>query len=127
MAVHHIHQGAEFIDTFRSLHKDYGFNQYTAFTITMRVYRGGGYTKDAVYLRGLLWVLKLLAEGRDVEDLLLGKISREQLSLVDELRWRKVVNNGPLRPRYLEQPEAMARMEILRSGPTLMQLLGEKS
>ncbi len=127
MAVEQIHWGADFIETFRTLHDDYDFSQQEAFTITMRVYRGGGYTKDAVYLRGLLFVMQQLAEGRELEDLLLGKISQEQLPLVDELRWRKVLKNGPLRPRYMMLPRAQQRLQRLREGSTLLGLLEEVS
>ncbi len=127
VAVQSIHHGADFIETFKMLREEHGFSQYQAFTITMRVYRGGGYTKDAVYLRGLLAVLQQLSEGREIEDLLLGKISDEQLPLVDELRWRKVLENGPLRPRYLELPQVQQRLAQLRSGMTLLELLVEAS
>jgi uncharacterized protein (TIGR02421 family) len=127
MAVEQIHRGADFIETFRTLHDDYDFSQQEAFTITMRVYRGGGYTKDAVYLRGLLFVMQQMDAGRELEDLLLGKISQEQLPLVDELRWRKVLKNGPLRPRYLLLPQAQQRLQRLREGSTLLGLLEEAS
>ena len=33
----------------------------TAFTITARIYRGGGFIKDAVYFRGLLFVMDYLS------------------------------------------------------------------
>ena len=44
--------GASFLETFRVLREDHGFAGYTAFTVTIRIYRGGGLTKDAVYLSG---------------------------------------------------------------------------
>ncbi len=125
MAVQQIHQGADFIESYRLLHDNYAFNQYEAFTIAMRVYRGGGYTKDAVYLRGLLAVMELVADGRQLEELLLGKVSLEQLPLVEELRWRKVLRCGPLRPRYLDEPKVQQRLERLRSGLSVSQLLEE--
>jgi uncharacterized protein (TIGR02421 family) len=125
LAVDQIHRGADFVESYRALHDKYAFSQYEAFTIAMRVYRGGGYTKDAVYLRGLLAVMQLLAEGRELEELLLGKVSLEQLPLVEELRWRKVLRRGTLKPRYLEEPGVQQRLERLRSGLSVSELLME--
>jgi uncharacterized protein (TIGR02421 family) len=45
---------AGFIDTFRELHFGLGFSERTAYVVTSRIYRSGGFTKDAVYLRGLV-------------------------------------------------------------------------
>ncbi|NIP85497.1 MAG: DUF1704 domain-containing protein, partial [Planctomycetales bacterium] len=45
--------GATFIETFRLLDRHYQFSQKTAYTVTMRTFRGGGLTKDMVYLSGL--------------------------------------------------------------------------
>ena len=41
----------------------------------MRIYRGGGLTKDAVYLRGLLQILRYLREGGELEPLFVGKVA----------------------------------------------------
>ena len=52
-----------------------GLAPRTAFTVAMRVYRGGGLTKDAIYLRGLEQVSGYLAAGGEVERLLVGKVA----------------------------------------------------
>ena len=70
----------------------------------MRTYRGGGLTKDAVYLRGLLQILKYLREGGELEPLYIGKIASAHLPLIAELRLRHVIKPPALRPRYLEDP-----------------------
>ena len=126
IAVQSIYQGADFIETFRILHDQYGFGQGAAFDIAMRVYRGGGYTKDAVYLRGLKKLLSYIAQGGDLELLLIGKISHEQLALVEELRWRKVLTPAVLRPRYLDRPETQRKLAFLRRNVSVLELtLGE--
>ena len=122
IAVRYIYQGAEFIETFRALHQHYSFSQAAAFNIAMRVYRGGGYTKDVVYLRGLNNLLSYLARGGDLEMLLVGKISHEQLALVEELRWRKVLKPAVLRPRYFDRPEMPHRLAFLRRGVSVLEL-----
>lgn len=127
IAVQSIFQGADFIETFCVLHKQYNFSQANAFNIAMRVYRGGGYTKDAVYLRGLMNLLSYLAQDGDLEMLLLGKISHEQLSFVEELQWRKVLTPAVLRPRYLDQPETQQRLARIREGASILELTSEET
>ena len=127
IAVQSIFQGADFIETFCVLHKQYNFSQATAFNIAMRVYRGGGYTKDAVYLRGLMNLLSYLEQGGELEMLLLGKISHEQLSFVKELQWRKVLTPAVLRPRYLDQPETQQRLARIHEGASILELTSEET
>jgi hypothetical protein len=115
--------GAAFIDTFRMLDHNYDFSQRTAFTITMRVYRGGGLTKDAVYLRGLQTILKYLAAGGDIEPLFVGKMAAEHIPVIKELLFRKVLQSPPLRPRYMNDEEALQRLERVRRGLTVVDLM----
>lgn len=125
IAVHSIYQGADFIESFCLLHDQYGFSQKTAFDISMRVYRGGGYTKDAVYLRGLKNLLSYLAQEGDLEMLLLGKVSHEKIALVEELQWRKLLTPAALRPRYLDKPETQQKLARLHKGVSVLGLIAE--
>jgi uncharacterized protein (TIGR02421 family) len=125
VAVHMITEGADFIDTFRSLHRDYGMAPYTAFTIAMRVFRGGGYTKDKVYLEGLTRILDYLSRGGDLQRLYLGKISYDYLPLIEELQWRQVLIPPRLKPRFLDAPETATRLAHLRDGITVIDLMKE--
>ena len=75
VAAHLMIDGASFVETFRTLDRTYDFAQRTAFVVTMRTYRSGGLTKDAVYLRGLRQILDYLAGGGDLEPLFVGKIA----------------------------------------------------
>ena len=85
VGAHRMLDGASFIDTFRALDRNYEFSQRTAYTIAMRLYRGGGLTKDAVYLRGLLQILRYLREGGELEPLFIGKVASAHLPLISEL------------------------------------------
>lgn len=123
VAARRLVNGASFIDTFRVLDRTFEFSQRTAYTITMRTYRGGGLTKDAVYLRGLLQILKYLGEGGDLEPLYIGKIASSHLPLIAELRMRRIINPPALRPRYLQEPGAPTKIERLRGGLTVLELL----
>ncbi len=112
-----------FVPCFQRLVDQYRFSPRVAFTITMRVFRGGGLAKDAVYLRGLMQSLEYLAQGGDLETLLIGKIAAEHVPLIRELRWRQVLTQPQLRPRYLNQPEALARLQRARRGLTVADLV----
>ena len=116
VAVRCLLDGASFVDTFRVLHDVHGFAQKTAFSITMRVFRGGGLTKDAVYLRGLRRILTYLREGGEIEPLWVGKIATRHIPTIRELQWRGVVRPAVAAPRYAQQPGALARLALLRQG-----------
>ena len=123
MAVRFLVEGATFVDTFKKLYIDYGFDQRTAFIITLRVYRGGGLTKDAIYLRGLKNLLDYLKLGGELEPLFVGKVSANHLPIIEELQYRKVLKSAPLRPRYLTDPKASERLERLRGGLSLLDFI----
>jgi uncharacterized protein (TIGR02421 family) len=118
IAVHALIDGATFIETFRLLHHGYNFEPKEAYELTMRVFRGGGLTKDAVYLKGLLSLLNYLSEGHDLEPLLIGKIREDYLSIVQELTYRQVLRSAPIRPRYLNDPVALERLKSLKQPGT---------
>jgi len=123
VAANMITEGAEFTEVFRELDDTYGFAQKTAFNITLRIFRGGGLLKDMVYLRGLMRVLEYLGSGGAFEPLLLGKFGADHLHIIRELQWRKVLSAPSLKPRYLDNPETMAKLETVRQGITLQDLV----
>ena len=119
-------EGADFIETFRRLDDDFRFSQRVAYTITMRIYRGGGLTKDAVYLRGLVEILDYLRSGGDLEPLFVGKIAADHIPLIQELRHRNVLKAPVLRPRYLELPGVPEKLQAARSYSTVVNLIKGK-
>lgn len=121
-AVNSIIQGADFIETFRILHNIYGYEAHQAFTITMRVYRGGGLTKDAIYLNGLTRVMNWLKQGNELEPLFIGKIREDYVPLIKELLYRHVLRPAPLRPRYFDDPDVVSKIEELKSGISVIKL-----
>ncbi|KAA3620039.1 MAG: flavohemoglobin expression-modulating QEGLA motif protein [Calditrichaeota bacterium] len=123
VAAHALTNGASFVDVFRELNKTYGFERRTAFTITVRTFRSGGLTKDAVYLRGLVQLLDYLKNGGELEPLLIGKISANHISIIKELQWRKVLHPAPLIPRYLCNPQSLNKLNGLRNGLTIINLV----
>jgi uncharacterized protein (TIGR02421 family) len=126
LAVHEMIGGAEFGDVHRGL-TDAGVSREQAFTITTRVFRGGGLTKDAVYLRGLGELLGHLGAGQSLDPLWLGKMPLEAVPLVDELHRRGVLADPLLTPRYLDLPGARARLAGISQVGSLASLIGGSS
>jgi hypothetical protein len=118
--------GAPFCETFRLLVEGHDFDPRIAFTIALRVYRGGGLTKDAVYLRGLVQFLEYARRSGDLEPLFVGKLAAEHIPVIRELLLRGVLRKPALRPRYLDDPAAMERMQRVKNGMTVLDLLEPK-
>ena len=123
LAVDDMIQGASFVDGFRKLVDGHGFSRQTAFSITMRVFRSGGFGKDAVYLRGLVDLLAYLGSGGAFAPLLIGKLGADHVGMVEELQWRHVLRPAPLRPRYLDSPLAVDEFPRLRQGKSVIDLI----
>lgn len=117
--------GASFVETFRLLTEEHGFSPRSAFLTTMRVHRGGGFTKDVVYLRGLRDLLVLLQGDHALGSLYLGKIAFDQIPLIEELLHRKILKRSALLPRLFELDAAQARYEQARKGLTVLHLNGK--
>jgi len=115
-------EGATFQETFHLLNEECALPPHAAFLATMRVYRGGGFTKDAIYLRGLRDLLAYLKGGGAIETLLVGKIAFDHIPLIEELKERKVITEAPLFPRYLESQAAQERLASARQGLSVLQL-----
>ena len=123
VAVRGLTNGNSFAEVFSELHKTYNFSARSAFNITMRVFRGGGLTKDAVYLRGLVEVLEYLRNGGDIETLFVGKMGPDHVSIIRELQWREVLRPAPLLPRYMTFPETAERLNRVKDGVSVMDLV----
>ncbi|MGI9547876.1 MAG: flavohemoglobin expression-modulating QEGLA motif protein [Flavobacteriaceae bacterium] len=68
-------KGYSFADTFDLIHGTYKLNRNDAFTITLRAHRGGGFTKDRLYLSGLKKIYRRYKSGMSMDLLLTGKVS----------------------------------------------------
>ena len=123
LGVHKLLEGASFVETFAELKQKHGLPQRTAYLVAMRVFRGGGLTKDASYLSGLVEVLDYLREGGEMEPLLVGKMAADHVPLINELRLREVLRPPPLRPRFLEYPNFSQKMAYVRSGVHVLDLM----
>ncbi|NNC70233.1 MAG: DUF1704 domain-containing protein, partial [Flavobacteriaceae bacterium] len=85
LAVDSLAKGYSFSKTFRLLHTVYDLNKEKAFYITMRAHRGGGFTKDYLYLSGLKKVYDYYHAGNDLSILLTGKVALEYVDQIEAL------------------------------------------
>ncbi|HEY4539422.1 MAG TPA: flavohemoglobin expression-modulating QEGLA motif protein [Faecalibacter sp.] len=92
LAVNMLTSGKTFNETFLTLHEEYKMAPENAFYLTTRVFRGGGFTKDALYLKGLKTILNYVDEGKKLDNLLIGKTSVEYVNTINELVERKMIN-----------------------------------
>ncbi len=117
--------GTGFQDTFAMLHETYGLSARKSFVTTLRAYRGGGMTKDVIYLRGLRDLLDYLAGGHDLEPLYVGKLGLQHLPYVQEMRRRGILKPPGVLPRFWNQPDARKRLDTCR-GLSVIDLLEQQ-
>uniref|UniRef100_F4C9H7 DUF1704 domain-containing protein n=1 Tax=Sphingobacterium sp. (strain 21) TaxID=743722 RepID=F4C9H7_SPHS2 len=122
VAVNSMITGNSFVDTFFLLTDKYLFTPEAAFHITMRVYRGGGLTKDAVYLKGLLNLIEYIKLGNDIAPLLIGKIRQDYIPVINELTFRGLLSKIPIKPRYLSRPY-LKHIETIKKGGNIFTML----
>jgi uncharacterized protein (TIGR02421 family) len=126
IAVHQMIDGAAFPDVHQHL-VDNGVAPIEAFTITMRVFRSGGLTKDAVYLRGLRRIMEHVGAGGALDVLWLGKMALADIPHVDSLRLRGALHDAFLLPRFLEDPRVHERLAAVTSHTSPSDLIGTTS
>ncbi len=78
-------KGYSFVDTFDLLYNQYKVSRDKAWQITLRVHRGGGFTKDSLYLTGLKKVYDYYQNGDDLSLLLTGKVTMENLPIINKM------------------------------------------
>ena len=105
IAAYEMSRRADFCRTYSILHGDLGLTPRRAFDICLRVYRGGGYTKDYLYLRGLGRALEAHRSGR-LAPLLVGKVGFGQTDRILELQQRGILAPPALEAPGLEAPAA---------------------
>ncbi|GIK52392.1 MAG: DUF1704 domain-containing protein [Planctomycetaceae bacterium] len=109
-----------FYDIFNTLVNDDKFTKEEAYTICERVFRGGGYTKDHLYLSGYEQVKKLWSESPEGFELLyMGKVGVAHLPIV-----KRLFKNGngilyPARhlPVFFQELDAARRLRMPQEKP----------
>jgi uncharacterized protein (TIGR02421 family) len=106
--------GAGVAEIFQELVDAHRLAANEAFEVAVRACRGGGLTKDVVYLKGLRDLLAHLEAGRDFEQLFLGKFSLSQFDTIESMLEDAEIEPAEPRPRYLDDPIARERLDACR-------------
>ena len=85
LAVDSMIHDKNFRSTFLLLKEEHRVDDEQAFTITARVYRGGGFTKDYLYLQGFHQMLNAYESEQNFHTLLAGKTSIDYLPQIQRL------------------------------------------
>ena len=87
LATDSLRKGFNFCDTFDLLHNQYKLNREEAYNISLRAHRGGGFTKDYLYLTGLKKVYTYYKDGHSLDNMLSGKVCLAQEEMIT--KWQK--------------------------------------
>lgn len=104
--------GADFIECFNFLTHEHNMDQDDAFSIVTRIFRGGGFTKDYLYLSGFVKILKLWRNDGNLEPLLVGKTSLEFYSTIVEMIDREMVQKPLYFTESFKDPKLVENHEI---------------
>ena len=126
VACHAMLTGATFSETFHVLVDEHGFTQSAAFSVALRVYRGGGFAKDAIYLRGLLELLDHLKRDGALEPFWMGKIASAHFAVMEELASRGLLKRPAIEPLFLGTAEGRERLNKARQGMRPIELIQSK-
>ncbi len=119
--------GEGFVACHQTLSNSYGFSEKGAFSIVARIFRSGGLTKDAIYLRGLQQVFDFVARGNALAPLWFGKIAEHHVPIVHELQERGLLKTPLATPEFMSRPVAVRQLARIRDGASLINLISEPS
>ncbi len=117
VAAHMAVQGSKGPDIYACLREDHGIRSKEAFDTAVRAKRGGGLTKDALYLKGLAELLAYLDRGGEFPILFLGKFALQQLPSLEKLIDQGILHPPELLPAYFEEETARRRLAQAREMP----------
>ena len=103
LAVRNMLEYGDFRQTFSFLKEEHKLSEDEAFKLSVRVHRGGGFTKDYVYLNGVSSALELY-KNQSIKNLYVGKTGFNYLPVINEMVERQLVIAPQYYPRWLDQP-----------------------
>ncbi len=103
LAVDSLIKGYSFADTFDLIHGQYKLEREKAFNICLRAHRGGGFTKDRLYLSGLRKIYKRYVAGGSMDVLLTGKVALENEGAIESLKKLGLVHPNLHRSRSFDR------------------------
>jgi uncharacterized protein (TIGR02421 family) len=91
--------GADFVECFYFLKTTHNLGENDAYSLVTRIFRGGGFTKDYLYLSGFVKILRFWEGGNSLVPLLVGKTSLRFYSTIEEMMERDMIQ----KPRFITQ------------------------
>ena len=104
VAIDRMLEGHDFKSVYQHLVAELNIDSDRAFQLCTRVFCGGGFTKDYLYLNGLREVLEYYRSGNPLDNLLIGKTSMSHLPTLNELVERKMLLPPKYMPSVYENP-----------------------
>tara|TARA_B100001287_G_scaffold150032_1_gene126301 strand:- start:11502 stop:13499 length:1998 start_codon:yes stop_codon:yes gene_type:complete len=109
--------GLDFKSVYHEMVNSYYLPQNDAFILTTRIFRGGGFTKDHLYLKGFIKILKLWDSGKSLNPLLIGKNSIRYYDIYKEMIARELANPPMFTTSILDKPvKSKKEVEFVISG-----------
>lgn len=103
LAVREMLNHGDFRHTFSFLVEEHQLSQDEAFKLAVRVHRGGGFTKDYLYLNGVSIALDLY-KTQNIKNLYAGKTGFSYLPIINEMVDRQLVSSPEHFPNFLDNP-----------------------
>lgn len=107
LAVNSLTKGNDFKTTFEWLKDEHKVETDKLYYLVTRVYRGGGFTKDYLYLKGFRKVLEMQDRGEKLNNLFLGKTTHTHLTILNELVDRGILKAPKYKCESFENPVEM--------------------
>ena len=109
--------GLDFKAVYHELVNSYYIDPNEAFIITTRIFRGGGFTKDHLYLKGFIRIYNHWKSGKSLEPLLIGKNSIQYYDIYKEMIARELAFSPKYVTSILKTPiKARKEVEFVLSG-----------
>ena len=109
--------GLDFKAVYHELVNSYYIEPNEAFIITTRIFRGGGFTKDHLYLKGFIRIYNHWKSGKSLEPLLIGKNSIQYYDIYKEMIARELAFSPKYVTSILKKPiKARKEVEFVLSG-----------
>jgi uncharacterized protein (TIGR02421 family) len=105
ITVQMILRGYDFKEAFIRLIEEYKVPPEKAFYLTTRIYRGGGFTKDHLYLSGFRELLQFYESRKSLDCLLIGKTSLPYYDIIHEMIAREMIQAPKFRTIAYENPQ----------------------
>lgn len=115
IAVDSAYKDMSFREVFNRM-KSFGIEDLLAWELTYRVFRGGGFLKDHVYLQGYFMIKDFIKGGGDINNLYFGRIALEDIGTCKALVERGLMNP----PEYLPDFSLLDHLEIEKLAYTAL-------